>query len=88
VDQSDFIRKVRGEASRYCQSRPDYFHEKTMQHRIENVVNAFLCNNQSIVYKPQFISLCGPLILVFDSEITAYLALGRILDKISIFSLI
>jgi hypothetical protein len=83
-DQSEYIRKLRGDAERYCKRRPSHFADKSSEYFLQQVVSAFLCNHQSIPYSPTLISLCGPFVVVFNIDTTAYLALGILLDKISI----
>lgn len=81
-DQMHFIKRLRGEASRYIYRRKNDFQKKESQSVLERVITVYLCNHHAVEYSPNLVYLCGPLLHVFYSEQMIYYGLCKLTNLI------
>ncbi|CAG8721216.1 4070_t:CDS:2, partial [Acaulospora morrowiae] len=69
-ENSDIIKRLRGEVSRYQRRVRDV--DGTNTAIFENVIGAYMNNNRNVDYHPALVHLCGPFVYCIKSESDVY----------------
>ncbi|CAG8540507.1 550_t:CDS:2 [Acaulospora colombiana] len=76
-ENSDIIKRVRGEVSRYQRKIKDV--DGANATIFENVIGAYMNNNRDVDYYPALVHLCGPFVYCIKSESDVYHCYTRLM---------
>ncbi|KAI8846634.1 rab-GTPase-TBC domain-containing protein, partial [Chytridium lagenaria] len=80
-DNTEMMKRVRGEVSRYQRARANKF-KKDPGQMIENVLSAYLSYNREVEYSAPLVYLCGPFVNVLGMEPDVFYCVSAMMHRI------
>jgi TBC1 domain family member 2 len=79
-ENTEIMKRVRGEVSRYQQKTRSLGDNKDYTNMFENVISAYMNHNREIDYYPALVHLCGPFVNCIRNEAEVYYCFERLMN--------
>ncbi|RKO92375.1 rab-GTPase-TBC domain-containing protein, partial [Blyttiomyces helicus] len=85
LETSDALKRIRGEAGRYCRARKKLLESRSragLEGTLEKVVATFLAQHADVDYSPALVILCGPFAFAMSMECDVYYCFERLMSQL------